>query len=84
MLKIYLLFGVIFGGMITAFIHETKGVIHTLDKLVSGVYIILSIMAGLVMYLRYGLGYTFLLFGLFVGSIFIFSLIFTIAFRKAK
>ena len=84
MLKIYLIFTIIIGGVISAFFHQTKGLINKLDKFIGRLYILVLVASVVVMYLKYGMVDALIIIGLFMLSELVFNLIFSFAFKMMK
>ena len=84
MLKIYLIFTVIIGGVIDSFIRQSKGTINKFHKLIGRIYITIFLMSLVAMKLKYGMIDAIMLIGLFTLSVTMFNLIFGIAFHKMK
>ena len=84
MLRIYLIFTVIIGGVISAFFHQTKGLINKLDRLIGSLYILVVVASVAVMYLKYGMVNALIIVGLFMLSELVFNLIFSFAFKMMK
>ena len=75
---------IVIGGLINGAIHESEGLLKSLDKLYGGFYSMASVILCVVAFLLYGKTAMFITLGAFLGSVLVFSLIFSIFYKLMK